>query len=78
MLAGLLIVASALNARGTDLRPARNTDLVSLLQAQSRRNAELTERVTALRAEVDGLSAGQSDQTDLGRPARPNGRAWPG
>ena len=66
MLAGLLIVASALNARGTDLRPARNTDLVSLLQAQSRRNAELTERATALRAEVDGLSAGQSDQTDLG------------
>ena len=44
----------------------RNTDLVSLLQAQSRRNAELTERATALRAEVDGLSAGQSDQTDLG------------
>ena len=66
-LAGLLIVASALNARGTDLRPARNTDLVSLLQAQSRQNAELTERVTALRAEVDGLSAGQSDQTDVGR-----------
>jgi uncharacterized protein YlxW (UPF0749 family) len=66
MLAGLLVVVSALNARGTDLRPARNTDLVSLLQAQSRRNAELTDRVTALRAEVDGLSAGQSDQTDLG------------
>ena len=66
ILAGLLIVVSALNARGTDLRPARNTDLVSLVQAQSRRNAELTERVTALRAEVDGLSAGQSDQSDLG------------
>ena len=66
ILAGLLIVVSALNARGTDLRPARNTDLVSLLQAQARRNAELTERATALRAEVDGLSAGQSDQTDLG------------
>jgi uncharacterized protein YlxW (UPF0749 family) len=65
-LAGLLIVASALDARGTDLRPARHTDLVSLLQAQSRRNAELTERVTTLRAEVDELSAGQSDQTDLG------------
>ena len=59
-------MVSALNARGTDLRPARNTDLVSLLQAQSRRNAELTERATALRAEVDGLSAGQSDQSDLG------------
>ncbi len=66
VLAGMLLVASALNARGTDLRPARNTDLVSLLQAQSRRNAELTDQVTALRADVDALSAGQSDQTDLG------------
>ena len=66
VLAGMLLVASALNARGTDLRPARNTDLVSLLQAHSRRNAELTDQVTALRADVDALSAGQSDQTDLG------------
>ena len=36
VLAGLMVVVSALNARGTDLRPGRNTDLVSLVQAQSR------------------------------------------
>ena len=57
LLAGLLIIASALNARGTDLRPGRNTDLVSLVQAQSRRNTDLARRVTALSQEVDGLTA---------------------
>ena len=31
-LAGLMIIISALHAQGTDLRPARNTDLVSLVQ----------------------------------------------
>ena len=39
---GLLVTVSAANARGIDLRPARNTDLVSVVQAQSKRNAELT------------------------------------
>src|SRR3954451_16514114 len=41
VLAGLLIVVSAVNARGTDLRPGRNTDLVSLVQSQSRRILDL-------------------------------------
>ena len=40
VVAGLLVVVSALNARGTDLRPGRNTDLVSLVQSESRRNAD--------------------------------------
>jgi uncharacterized protein YlxW (UPF0749 family) len=62
--AGLMIIISALHAEGTDLRPARNTDLVSLVQAQSRRNAELTHQVTALRQEVDGLAARASEQSD--------------
>ncbi len=44
LLAGLMLMISAVNARGTDLRPGRNTDLVSLVQAQSRRNAELARR----------------------------------
>ena len=71
--AGLMIIISALHAEGTDLRPARNTDLVSLVQAQSRHNTELTRQVTALRQEVDGLAAGASEQSDrapeLGRQA---------
>jgi uncharacterized protein YlxW (UPF0749 family) len=64
-LAGLLIMAGASNARGIDLRPGRNTDLVSLVQQQSRRNVDLNRGVTGLREEVDRLSV----------PAEPSGTA---
>ena len=64
-IAGLLIIISAMHAQGTDLRPARNTDLVSIVQSQSRQNTELTRRLTALRQEVDGLTARGSEQSDL-------------
>jgi len=56
LLAGLMIVASALSARGTDLRPDRNTDLVGLLNDEKARNAQLAAQVAALRAEVDELT----------------------
>ena len=62
---GLLVTVSAANARGIDLRPARNTDLVSVVQAQSKRNAELTAQLTAIRAEVDALSADSVNNADL-------------
>jgi uncharacterized protein YlxW (UPF0749 family) len=79
MLAGLLVVVSAVNARGTDLRPGRNTDLVSLVQSQSRRNADLTRQVSAVRAQVDQLSAtqnsGSSLQAELDRAAERAGFA---
>ncbi|WP_375424311.1 DUF881 domain-containing protein [uncultured Friedmanniella sp.] len=65
LLAGLLVVVSAVNARGTDLRPGRNTDLVSLVQSQSRRNADLTRQVSAVRAQVDQLSAAQNSGSSL-------------
>ena len=58
---GLLVVVSATHARGIDLRPSRNTDLVSLVQSESRRNTTLTAEVTRLRAEVDELAATQSN-----------------
>jgi uncharacterized protein YlxW (UPF0749 family) len=64
-LAGLMIVISAIHAQGTDLRPARNTDLVSLVQSQSRRNAELTHQLTSVRQDVDGLAARASEESDL-------------
>lgn len=65
LLAGLMVVVGALNARGTDLRPARNTDLVSLVQDQSRRNADLAREVTSLRREVDQLTGqGSADNSD--------------
>src|SRR5699024_7652873 len=56
-LAGVMIVASALSARGSDLRPDRNTDLVGLLNAEKGRNADLAGQVRELRAEVDRLTA---------------------
>ena len=57
LLAGLMVVVGGLNARGTDLRPGRNTDLVDLVQSQSRHNADLTHQVTELRREVEELTA---------------------
>jgi uncharacterized protein YlxW (UPF0749 family) len=70
VLAGLMIMASAWNARGTDLRPGRNTDLVGLIQDQSRRNAELVRRVTGLREEVDRLSAARNEPDRRPQPDR--------
>jgi uncharacterized protein YlxW (UPF0749 family) len=60
-----MIVMSAVHAQGTDLRPARNTDLVSLVQSQSRRNAELTHQLTAVRQDVDGLAARGNEESDF-------------
>lgn len=64
-LAGLMIIISATHAQGTDLRPARNTDLVSLVQSQSRHNTDLTRQLSGLRQEVDGLAARGNEQSDL-------------
>lgn len=63
--AGLMITLSAIHAQGTDLRPARNTDLVSLIQSQSRRNTELAHQLTGLRKEVDELAARANEESDL-------------
>lgn len=67
LVAGLMIVVSAVNARGADLRPARNTDLISLVQDQSRRNQALTARLTQLRSQVDALTDDQNLRSDLPR-----------
>jgi uncharacterized protein YlxW (UPF0749 family) len=64
--AGLMIMISAVHAQGTDLRPARNTDLVSLISSQSRHNTELARQLTTLRKEVDGLAARADEESDLG------------
>ncbi len=56
VLAGFMITTSAVNAGGTDLRPNRNTDLAGLIQSESKRNAELTERIAKLRRDVDALT----------------------
>ena len=63
VLAGLMIVASALSARGSDLRPDRNTDLVGLLNAEKDRNADLAAQVRGLRDEVDKLTAARQSHS---------------
>jgi uncharacterized protein YlxW (UPF0749 family) len=65
LLAGLLVAVSALNARGTDLRPGRNTDLVSLVQSQSRRNVDLGRELAALRQDVDRFGEGRAAEPGL-------------
>ena len=57
--AGLMIVVSSINARGTDLRPGRNTELVDLVQQQTRTNAELQDRLAEERRGVDELTAAE-------------------
>lgn len=64
MTAGLMVIVSAMNARGTDLRPGRDTDLVSLVQSQSKRNAQLTKDVTELRRQVDELTSEQNQTSN--------------
>jgi uncharacterized protein YlxW (UPF0749 family) len=63
--AGFMVITSTLHSRGFDLRPGRNTDLVSLVQAQSRRNLALSRTVTGLRQQVDRLTAAVSDEPDV-------------
>lgn len=61
LFAGFMIATSAINAGGADLRPNRNTDLAGLVAAESKRNAELAQKVAELRKDVDGLA-----KTDAG------------
>lgn len=61
LLAGFMIVSSALSARGSDLRPARNEDLAGLVADEAAHNRQLVEEVNRLRAEVDDLSGHAGD-----------------
>lgn len=70
---GLMISISSLNARGFDLRPGRNTQLIDVIRDNSRRNAELTRTVVELRGDVDELSrraGAEPDQSDRIAAAR--------
>ena len=58
--AGLVLVASAVTAKGTDLRAGSRTDLESLIQAGERRGDASQAQVDRARAEVDALRAGTS------------------
>jgi uncharacterized protein YlxW (UPF0749 family) len=56
--AGLLFATSATNARGTDLRPGRYTDLPELVSSGSARVQALRAEARQLRVHVDALSQG--------------------
>ncbi len=56
--AGALLVASQINAGGTDLRPGRYDDLADLAKEQSARLQGLRTEVAGLNHEIEGLTAG--------------------
>ncbi|GAA1712434.1 DUF881 domain-containing protein [Propioniferax innocua] len=56
VLFGVMIAASMLAARGTDLRPSRNGGMAELVTSQVHHIRELNEEVSELETEVDGLS----------------------
>ncbi len=58
-LAGAMMASAAVAARGQDLRPNRNTDLIELVRTQASRNIDLAKQVGDLRSEVDKLSSQQ-------------------
>lgn len=65
LVCGLMISVSAVNAGGSDLRPTRHTDLVSLVRSESARNTALAQQLTDLRGEVDRLAAERNQRPDL-------------
>ena len=56
VVAGTLFVTSAVNSRGTDLRPGRYDDLADLAADRSDRIAELEQRSARLQAQIDRLT----------------------
>ena len=60
-LAGLMMTTAAINSRGRDLRPERDTDMATLVRSQASHNAALQKEAAGLRARVDNLS--KADQT---------------
>lgn len=62
-LAGFMMASAAVSARGADLRPNRNIDLIELVRAQAARNVDLTTQVGQVRAEVDTLAKQPGNST---------------
>ena len=55
-LAGLMMTTAAINSRGHDLRPERDTDMATLVRSQASHNAALQKEAAGLRAQVQDLS----------------------
>lgn len=59
--AGFMMTTAAVNSRGHDLRPERDTDMATLVRNQASHNAALQKEAASLRAQVDEFS--KADQT---------------
>lgn len=59
LVATFMITTSAINARGTDLRPNRNTDLISVVRERAAHGHALTEQLATLQEEVNALTKAQ-------------------
>ena len=70
VLAGAMLTASAIAARGTDLRSDRNTDLRGLVVTQAQRNEQLRGEVAEVRAEVEDLGHQQGASPELDKQQR--------
>ncbi len=55
--AGVLLVTSATNSAGTDLRPGRYDDLADLARTETARVQDLQDQIAALNGEIDTLTA---------------------
>lgn len=55
-LAGLMMTTAAINSRGHDLRPERDTDMATLVRSQASHNAALQKEAAGLLAQVEDLS----------------------
>ena len=62
-LAGLMMTTAAINSRGHDLRPERDTDMATLVRSQASHNAALQKEAAGLRAQVEDLS--KANQTPV-------------
>ncbi|WCC80106.1 DUF881 domain-containing protein [Cutibacterium equinum] len=60
-MAGFMMTTAAVNSRGHDLRPERDTDMATLVRNQASHNAALHKEAASLRAQVDQLS--KAEQT---------------
>lgn len=87
VLSGALLVVSAVNSEGTDLRPGRYTDLSSLVQAEADEYDALRTRLEELNSEVEALTERVDDervvrlQRQIGKVRDPAGmvpRSGPG
>ncbi|MDO4412686.1 DUF881 domain-containing protein [Cutibacterium sp.] len=67
VVAGFMMTTAAVNSRGHDLRPERDTDMATLVRNQASHNAALQKEAASLQSQVDELS--KADHTVISSAA---------